>query len=44
MDRSKLIDKYTDYDDRLLANKILDTIEYCKKNFAYKATAFLDPK
>jgi RNA-binding protein YlmH len=44
LDRSKLIDKYTDYDDRLLANKILDTIEYCKKNFAYKATAFLDPK
>lgn len=44
MDRSRIIEKYTDYEDRLLANKILDTIEYCKKNFAYKATVFLDPR
>ncbi len=44
MDRSRIIEKYTDYDDRLLANKILDTIEYCRKNFTYKATAFLDPR
>lgn len=44
MDRSKLTERYTDYDDRLLAKKILDTVEYCKKNFTYKATSFLDPK
>lgn len=44
MDRSKVAEKYADYDDRLLANKILDIVEYCKKNFTYKATAFLDPK
>ncbi|MDF2521606.1 MAG: RNA-binding protein [Clostridia bacterium] len=44
MDRNNITDKYTDYDDRLLANKILDTVEYCKKNFTYKATSFLDPR
>ena len=44
MDKSRVIDKYADYDDRLLANKILDTVEYCKKNFTYKTTVFLDPK
>jgi len=44
LDRSKLTEKYTDYDDRLLANKILDAVEYCKKNFTYKATTFLDPR
>jgi RNA-binding protein YlmH len=37
-------EKYTDYDDRLLANKILDSVEYCEKNFTYKATTFLDPR
>ena len=44
MERNKVTEKFTDYDDRLLANKILDTVEYCKKNFAYKATNFLDPR
>lgn len=44
MDRSKVAEKYTDYDDRLLANKILDAVEYCDKNFTYKATTFLDPR
>lgn len=44
MDKSKLTERYTDYDDRLLVNKILDAIEYCKKNYTYKATAFLDPR
>lgn len=44
MDRSKITEKFTEYDDRLLANKILDAVEYCKKNFTYKATSFLDPK
>ncbi|MDF2891796.1 MAG: hypothetical protein K0R80_2163 [Clostridia bacterium] len=44
MDRSKVIEKFTDYDDRLLVNKILDAIEYCRKNFTYKATTFLDPR
>ncbi|MGB7604324.1 MAG: YlmH/Sll1252 family protein, partial [Lutisporaceae bacterium] len=32
-----------DYDQRLLVNKILDIVEYCKKNFTYKSTSFLDP-
>lgn len=44
MDRSRVIERFTDYDDRLLANKILDTMEYCIKNFTYKATAFMDPR
>lgn len=44
MDRSKVTERYTDYDDRLLANKILDAVEYCEKNFTYKATTFLDPR
>lgn len=44
MDKSRMTEKYTDYDDRLLANKILDIVEYCKKNFTYKATSFLDPR
>lgn len=44
MDRSKIIDKYSDYDERMLVNKILDAVEFCRKNFGYKATAFLDPK
>jgi RNA-binding protein YlmH len=44
LDKSRVIEKYTDYDDRLLVNKILDTIVYCRKNFTYKATFFLDPK
>lgn len=43
MDKSYIKEKYTDYDQRLLANKILDIAEYCKKNFTYKATSFLDP-
>lgn len=44
MDKSKLMDRFTDYDDRLLANKILDLTEYVKKNYTYKATVFLDPR
>lgn len=44
MDRSKVIERFTDYDDRLLANKIMDAVEYCEKNFTYKATTFLDPR
>jgi RNA-binding protein YlmH len=44
LDRSKVAEKFVDYDDRLMANKILDIIEYCKKNFTYKATTFLDPR
>lgn len=44
MDRSKVTEKFIDYDDRLLANKILDAVEYCQKNFTYKATTFLDPR
>lgn len=43
MDKSYIKEKYTDYDQRLLVNKILDIVEYCKKNFTYKATSFLDP-
>ena len=44
MDRSKVTEKFADYDDRLLVNKILDAVEYCEKNFTYKATTFLDPR
>jgi RNA-binding protein YlmH len=44
LDRSKLTEKFIDYDDRLLANKILDAVEYCEKNFTYKTTTFLDPR
>jgi len=44
LDRSRVMERYADYDDRLLANRILDAVEYCRKNFTYKATAFLDPK
>ena len=44
MDRSKIIEKFIDYDDRLMANKILDTIEHCEKNYTFKATTFLDPR
>lgn len=43
MDKSYIKEKYTDYEKRLLVNKILDIAEYCKKNYTYKATGFLDP-
>lgn len=44
MNKSRVTEKYTEYDDRLLVNKIIDIIEYCKKNFTYKVTVFLDPR
>jgi RNA-binding protein YlmH len=44
LDKSKVLEKYTDYEDRLLANKILDIVYYCGKSFSYKATFFMDPR
>lgn len=44
MDRSKIIERYTDYDDRLLVNKVLDLAEFCRRNFSYRISSFLDPR
>ncbi len=43
-DKTALLDRYKDYEDRLLANRIVDAAEYCRKSFTCKYTHFLDPR
>ncbi len=42
--KSKIIEKYKDYDDRILANNIIESAVYCSENYTSKHTAFLDPR
>ena len=40
----QLLDAYKDYDDRILANNILDYVLHCEKYLEYKRSDFLDPR
>lgn len=43
-DRKKILDRFKEYEDRLLANNLLDSAEVCLNKFTGKSTYFLDPR
>jgi RNA-binding protein YlmH len=42
--RSPIIDRYKDYDDRILANELVRYAEICRREYTYRHTDFLDPR
>lgn len=42
--KAQILDRYKNYEDRILANRIMDIAEQCKRRFAYDHTHFLDPR
>lgn len=44
MDKNSILDRYKDYEDRILVNNLINLAETCIKGYTYKATSFLDPR
>lgn len=42
--KSRILDRFEDYEDRLLANQLLEMADRCRESYCFQCTDFLDPR